>query len=402
MMAVRKGERPDGALPLGRPVLDAGLTTPILTVDRRALQGNIDAMAAFLAGLGVGLAPHVKTHMSPQVWEMQRRAGAERCTVATVAQALVMAGAGGGRLLIASEIVAGDDLDALVARLASDTALDVIVFCDSVDGVRALSDAAARASGEVVIGAVVDVGASGWRTGVRTAEAALAVARAVAAAPHLRLEGLAGYEGVLWSLSADEGRDAAVAAYLDRAIHLLHALQDARLLPGEPLVTFGGSDLYPAVLERLLPAVRSAGGRLVLRSGCYAFHDHGKYAAAQREIGSAFGAPRFAPAITVWAPVVSAPERGVAVVAAGRRDLGADAGLPVALHRHRSGRTSPLPSCRTDGLYDQHLVLGSEELRVGDLVGLGISHPCTTLDRYRSAWLVDGQEITGRLDLLFP
>ena len=49
-------------------------------------------------------------------------------------------------------------------------------------------------------------------------------------------------------------------------------------------------------------------------------------------------------------------------------------------------------NCRVKELNDQHAYLEISELnklRVGDLLAFGISHPCTTFDKWRLLYLVD-------------
>ena len=103
------------------------------------------------------------------------------------------------------------------------------------------------------------------------------------------------------------------------------------------------------------------------------------------------------PALQVWGAVQSLPEPGLAIVTAGKRDLSYDVALPVPELHHRIGSTQP-PNALDDGrfqvtaLNDQHAYLKLPEdadWRVGDLVGLGISHPCTTFDKWRLLHLVD-------------
>jgi D-serine dehydratase len=43
---------------------------------------------------------------------------------------------------------------------------------------------------------------------------------------------------------------------------------------------------------------------------------------------------------------------------------------------------------------DQHGYLQvneEDDLGVGDLIGFGISHPCTTFDKWRLLWVIDHQ-----------
>jgi D-serine dehydratase len=102
----------------------------------------------------------------------------------------------------------------------------------------------------------------------------------------------------------------------------------------------------------------------------------------------------------VWARVLSRPEPELVLVDAGRRDLSHDAGLPVPISAHRPGRPVGerggldlvAAGASVTGLSDQHAfvrVPAALDLQVGDLVQLGISHPCTTLDRWPVLLLVD-------------
>ena len=103
------------------------------------------------------------------------------------------------------------------------------------------------------------------------------------------------------------------------------------------------------------------------------------------------------PAIELWAQVLSRPEPGLALLGAGRRDVGFDAGLPVPLRGVHEGVASRISGEVTE-LNDQHAYLrlaAGTALAPGDLVCLGISHPCTTLDKWRVIPVVsdDGQVI---------
>jgi D-serine deaminase-like pyridoxal phosphate-dependent protein len=93
---------------------------------------------------------------------------------------------------------------------------------------------------------------------------------------------------------------------------------------------------------------------------------------------------------------VSRPEPGLALLSAGRRDVGFDAGLPVPLRaRRRDGGEAELAGATVTGLNDQHAYLRLDPgtaLAPGDVVGLGISHPCTTLDKWRLIPVLNDQD----------
>ncbi|PJJ56528.1 D-serine deaminase-like pyridoxal phosphate-dependent protein [Mumia flava] len=368
---------------------------PVLVLRGQALEHNLAAMRDYSRRHDVELAPHVKTHLSPQLWRRQEAYGATACTLATVAQVRAMVEhAGVRRVLLANEVVAPGDLAALCRLRREHPDLEVMVFVDSTAAVGAMDRGLARSGADLgPLGVLVEVGPSGGRTGARGVDEARAVARAAAASERLQVVGVSGYEGVLASQGAVADRPRVVDAYLGDGETALRALLDADLVDRRPaILTFGGSDLYPAVVARLADAFDPDDVRVVLRSGCYVLHDHGLYARAQAAMPDGAGLPVFEPVLEVWGPVLSVPEPGRAVVGVGKRDASYDVEPPVPLRRRRDGQETALAELTVERLFDQHAILvgaGTRALAVGDLVAFGISHPCATMDRWRSAWIVD-------------
>jgi D-serine deaminase-like pyridoxal phosphate-dependent protein len=94
----------------------------------------------------------------------------------------------------------------------------------------------------------------------------------------------------------------------------------------------------------------------------------------------------FRSALAVWSRVVSRPERTLALLDAGKRDLPVDLGMPV-VHGHRGAVVS--------AVNDQHCYLSlpaDSSLAIGDVVRLGISHPCTAFDKWRLIPEVDAAD----------
>jgi D-serine dehydratase len=141
--------------------------------------------------------------------------------------------------------------------------------------------------------------------------------------------------------------------------------------------------------------------QVILRSGCYITHDHGAYAAALdrlRERGAAnvFKEKPFEPALELWTTVQSIPEPGLAIITLGKRDVSFDMGLPVPLKLYAAGSVTPIDiKGKTEivRLNDHHGYLRFNELNlsVKDRVAVGISHPCTTFDRWEYLYVVDDQ-----------
>src|SRR2546430_13454493 len=67
-------------------VLDGEFMFPTMVLKESALRHNVDAMAALCKRHEISLAPHGKTAMAPQLFQMQLDAGAWAVTAATMWQ----------------------------------------------------------------------------------------------------------------------------------------------------------------------------------------------------------------------------------------------------------------------------------------------------------------------------
>jgi D-serine dehydratase len=87
----------------------------------------------------------------------------------------------------------------------------------------------------------------------------------------------------------------------------------------------------------------------------------------------------------------------------GLRDVAMDQGFPRPLALYRDGgRIADLQGATVSKLNDQHafVVLGGhEDIRIGDVVEFGISHPCTCLDRHA---ILYGLDADHRVTAAYP
>jgi D-serine dehydratase len=383
-----RGRASAASLGAGRtPLREAGLTYPLLTLRESALRNNLAAMAAYCARAGVELAPHGKTAMSPELAAWQLAHGAWGITVASIGQLQTYRAFGFPRLLLANELTDTAGIGWLAAELAADAGFEAYCYVDSLDGVAILDRTLRRYPAGRPLPVLVEIGPAGGRTGCRTDEQALAVAKAAQATGILTVAGVAGYEGIIHA--GPEGQTLSeVTAFCRRLRGLAGALDDALHAvdhaAGCPRIVTAGGSAYFDVVARELTAPGRTPVQVILRSGAYLCHDHGLYGTVTPAVRGSAGAPVLQPALELWAQVLSRPEPGLALLGAGRRDVGFDSGLPVPLRV--PGRAGSTASWEVTDLNDQHAYLRLDEdaaLGPGDLVSLGISHPCTTLDKWR-------------------
>jgi D-serine dehydratase len=395
-----------GALPgAGWNVLRGDTGTPAALLKQTALRRNLAIMAQFCRDARVALAPHIKTHMSPELMELQLSAGAWGATVAVPHQLEVVLAAGARRVIVANEITDPRALAWIAGATAGDPGLEIYWYVDSLAGVRLAEQAFSRpgAAGRVVL----EMGHARGRTGVRTPSGALQIAQAVCESPVLDLAGIAGYEGTV-----GHDRHPATLARVDGFLRLMRDVaqrcHDDGLLPRGALITAGGSAYFDQVTRQFGDLRDRYGDVIVLRSGSYLTHDSDLYEGLSPDNSPGWAHGDFSPAIEIWGRVVSRPEAGRAFLNVGRRDVAFDAGLPVPLWVHRNGDAMPQAAPRdltVSELSDQHAWLSVPSglaLGPGDLVGLGISHPCTTFDKWRLLYLVnDSYDVVGAVTTHF-
>ncbi|MFG2945130.1 amino acid deaminase [Streptomyces adustus] len=364
-----------------RNLFTGGFATPVLALSAERLEHNLKLMETYATRHGLAFAPHGKTTMAPQLFQRQIEHGAWGITLAVPHQVRVARAFGVERVFLANELVDAAALRWIAAELAADPAFRLLCYVDSVRGVELMGEALAGAARPVDV--VVELAAGeGARTGVRTEAECAAVADAVAAVPELRLAGVAGYEGDLPQATPER-----VHAWLRRLVALAVELDKAGHFGGvdEIVVSAGGSAWFDAVAEVFaeIPELSSPVLKL-LRSGAYISHDDGHY----RRLTPFNRVPEegaLEPAFRLWTQVVSRPSAEQAFVNAGKRDAAYDLDLPVVQVVRRDGVERPATGIEVTALSDQHAWLrtGPEaDLEVGDWVGLGLSHPCTSFDKW--------------------
>jgi D-serine dehydratase len=375
---------------------DLPLPAAVLRIDR--LAQNDAWMRAFLQANGLLIAPHGKTTMAPQLYAMQHLGGAWAITVATTQQLAVASHFGFPRVILANQPTGPASIDACFAALR-EHGFELHVLADSRDGVAALAAGAARAGlpGKP-LGVLVEMGVAGGRTGTRTRSDALAVARIVASTPGLALTGIECFEGILPDV-------AAVDAMLEDVLAVARDAVSAGLFGShrDIILSAGGSAFFDRVGERF-GTVDFAGHtvRKIIRSGCYLTHDAIGYEHAHerilRETRLTLPPGRLEPALEVWTYVQSRPEPGKAILTAGKRDISHDSALPLPVSWFRPGQMDgpeKMPEGHEiTGLNDQHAHLAlpaDSPLAVGDMVALGIAHPCTTFDKWDVLMVIDAR-----------
>ena len=335
--------------------------TPALIVELDALERNVAAMAAAVAGRDIRLRPHAKSHKCPDIARRQLAAGAVGVCCQKVGEAEVFIAAGVADVLITNEIVGAAKLERLAA-LARSAQLGVLV--DDRTNVRALAAAMRAAAASIDVLIDVDVGAH--RCGVLPGQPSLDLARVIVGEPGLRFAGLHAYQGAAQHLRRPAERREAIARAAELAAETKRLIERAGI--GCPTVTGAGTGTF--VLER------DSGVYTELQPGSYVFMD-ADYGRNERAAGDV----RFEQSLFVWTTVMSRPARDRAIVDAGLKAFAVDSGMPLV---------AGMPGLEVIKASDEHGVVhiraGTAEPRLGERVKLIPGHCDPTVNLYD--WLV--------------
>lgn len=349
------------------------LNTPAVLVDRRQLQRNIDAMAARVRAAGVELWPHVKTHKSWRIADLQIKAGATGVTAATLTEAEMLVDHGIWQILLAYPPVSGWRRER-VAALAGRCSL--IVTCDQAEEILELERVCTEAGVTARYLWEVDCGTHrcGTDPGEKTAELVAAVARRTRATT---FAGLMTFPGHAYGAECSEELAAIAQQELD-AIRVTAAALEALGIEC-PVQSIGST---PTIHH--LPA-GSAG--MLARPGNYVFYD-----ATQVALGLVSSDQC---ALTVLATVISKPAADRFVLDSGSKALSTDRMTELA---PGYGSIVGNPDVTVAKLFEEHAIVHgpASALSVGDRVRIIPNHSCAVTNLHHDLHIIQEDEIVDR------
>ncbi len=324
--------------------------TPCFLIYEDAVRHNLRRTAEAAGGID-RLMPHVKTHRAPWIVKLLLEQGVSAFKCATLAEVEMVLENGGVSITWAYPTVNAANLMRFVELAKRFPRAQLTGLVDSERGISAWREALRGAPAN--IGLRVDLDPGLGRTGVAMSDEALKLARALHAIG--RLAGWHVYDGHVKGVR--EARQQQVTALADQ----VRALRDTLHSEGvETDMTGGGSytfNLWPANLARYVSP------------GSWTF------SSAQHDLELAdLG---WQPAAFVIATVISV-HSGTATLDAGCKAISPD--KPLAERFRWEGRILLMN--------EEHTVVESHDLAVGDRVLLMPQHACTTAYMYSEALVV--------------
>jgi D-serine deaminase-like pyridoxal phosphate-dependent protein len=357
---------------IGQQGSRAALNTPVLVLDIEALDRNIAAMAALVAGHGVSLRPHAKTHKSVDIARRQIAAGAVGQCCAKIGEAEALAEGGIEGLLITSPVAAPRAIERLAALARRSPGLMATVDHPAV--AQRIDDALAAEGARLDV--IIDIDPGSHRTGVASIDEAVALARAIAAAPRLRYRGVQFYCGPQQHIAGYADRRAAIEERTRYLQQVIAALTEAGFAPG--IVTGAGTGTHRIDLE--------LGVFTELQVGSYIFMDK-QYLDCELVDGQP---SPFEVALGVDSRIVSANHAGHVTIDAGYKSLSTDGGDAVV-------RRGAPADARFAFMGDEHGALVApgigDQLKPGAPVTLTVPHCDPTVNLYDNYHVVRGDTL---------
>tara|TARA_B100001013_G_C24555073_1_gene420180 strand:- start:52 stop:1017 length:966 start_codon:yes stop_codon:yes gene_type:complete len=311
---------------------------------------------------------HTKNIKSPLLARMQMEAGGSMggiCT-AKVSEAEVMVSSGITDILIANQIV---DHDKIIRLCSINKNADVKVCIDSEHNTRDISKIAQEQG--VNIGVLIEVDTNMGRSGVRSTEQGVALAKIANELPGVTFLGIMSHQH-LPEFTNNESRMLLAKACYDVCIDLKIAIEQAGI--SVKMISSGETFSYDAAVETGEP-IEVEGGSYALMGNTYNYMSEFKI--ANKVLGT----------------IVSTPKPNVAIGNVGKRALSWPGDDPSL---------EDMPGVTVDKLLDDHIVLKTTEpnrLQIGDTFLLLPFYQDMLINRWDKYIAVRGELVQGVWDI---
>lgn len=329
----------------------AELSTPSLVIYPERVDANLRYMIE-MAGGAARLRPHVKTHKMPKIIARKIAMGIQKFKCATIAEAEMVAAAGGADVLLASQLV-GPEVGRFLQLMKAFPRTQFSAITDDLQAVRELGLAATSLG--LVAEVLMDLNVGQNRTGIRPDSNALDFYKSLISMRGVRAVGLHAYDGHIHDSDPEIRARNCEEAYAP--LEKLRLELRVQKMP-VPRVVVGGTPTFPVHAKR--PGVECSPGTSVLWDAGYA---------------RKFADLHFLPAATILTRVVSRPGSRLLCLDLGHKSVASEMAHPRVLF-------PAIPDAKTVLHNEEHLVLDTSlasNFSVGSLVhGIPI-HICPTI-----------------------
>jgi len=336
------------------------VSSPGLLVDADRVTGNINAMIGVVGETRLArLRPHVKTHKMPQVVRLQIEAGITKFKAATIAEAKMIAEAGGTDILIAYQMV-GPNIGRLGSLIDHYPNTSFATITDDISIVQSLADQIGNTDHPLRL--FIDVDCGMHRTGIPLGDSLDRLRREIESLAGVEYAGLHVYDGHLHSPSLDQRRT--------DAMEVIEQVRRYDQTDRSPTIVGGGSPTF---------AIWADSTDWECSPGTSIFWDRG--------YGTHFSELPFSIAVALLTRVISKPGENCICLDLGYKAVASEQGL--------EGRLS-IPAIDDAMLIAQHEEHLGVNTKHAEAISLGQAflafprHVCPTVALYEQATVIRG------------
>ena len=340
------------------------LVTPCLLVYPDRIKKNIERMIE-IAGSPSRLRPHIKTHKTAEIIQMQMDMGIRQFKCATIAEAELLGICGATDVLLAMQPV-GYNVTRLFNLIEAFPETHFSTLVDNKESLNMLEIEAGKRN--ITLSLYVDLNTGMNRTGIIPGDLALELYHLIWESDKLEAEGLHAYDGHIRNQDFEERK-----AVCKKAFESVEKLKENIENQGMTVkhVIAGGSPSFP--VHALNPEVITSPGTTLLWDARYE---------------ALFPEMKMLTAAVLCSRVISKPAPNIICLDLGHKALAPEMPFPRV-------ELLGIENCEQLSQSEEHLVLecvDPNQYNIGDIVYAIPMHICPTVAKYRNLITVDNKE----------
>lgn len=350
--------------------------TPYVKIDITKVHNNVKEMVKALSTNNIKHRPHIKSHKSVELAELEIKSGAIGISCATLTELEVMAAGGINNILLSFPLIGETQCNTLYAILKK-YKFEFTTIVDSDEGVIGLNNIGARLKEKINV--YIDIDSGGHREGVQS-ENVLEFAKKVLETEWLNLTGLFTYFGHIYKYEKKYHKQKTK----DEANILLHHKQMLAKNGIQIENLSGGSTVSSNNPEQLTGITES-------RAGNFIFYD-------MNAVHLGLVSPEQC-ALRVVAKVVSMPLPGKLTIDAGSKAMTTDGPLKGDEYGHVISH----PALKVVDLNEEHGFVEYDpekiDINIGDIIEIIPNHSCVVSNLYNKVFLFKDDEYLRSMDV---
>lgn len=339
------------------------IITPALMVYPDRIEKNISTMIA-MAGGTQNLRPHIKTHKTAEIVQLQLNRGIQKFKCATIAEAELLGNCGAADILLALQPV-GPNINRFFRLIAEFPNSKFSTIVDDAQIVEKIAKTAKEKGIRVPLW--LDINSGMNRSGILPNAKAAELYKKIYEDPNLKAAGLHVYDGHIRDKDLFE-REQKCNEEFEAVLDLKKSLEKQGFLI--PTIVAGGSPTFPIHLKR--EGVETSPGTTLLWDAGYA---------------TSYKDMEFLPAAVLLTRVISKPNSNLVCFDLGHKHLASEMNFPRVLLLEGE-------VCSQIGQSEEHLMVqcpNDEMFAVGDVAYAIPVHICPTVAKYKEVLtVVDG------------